>query len=104
MTNFSNKGEVSTLGTVVVECDTNTRKLIKYMSFTNPAAYQIDVDVYDKYSNTTINIVSMSLSAGDKLVDEGEIYLEKGDKITVTCDVAGTSFIVVGEEVDLKRR
>ena len=104
ISNFSNKGTVSTLGTVVVECDTRTRKLIRLMRFRNPAVCQIDIDVYDAYTASTIRMTSMLLNAGDQLIEDDEIYLEAGDKITVTCDISGTTFVVTGEEIDLKKR
>jgi hypothetical protein len=102
--NFSNKGTVSTLGTVVVECDTRTRKLIKLMRFRNSAVYEINIDVYDAYTNSTVRMTSMTLNAGDQLVEDDELYLEPGDKITVTCDVPNTTFFVTGEDIDLKKR
>lgn len=102
--NFSNKGTISTLGTVIVECDTRTRKLIKAMKFRNSSTYQIDIDVYDAYSNTTVRMTSMLLNGGDQLIEDDELYLEPGDKITVTCDISGTTFVITGEDIDLKRR
>ena len=102
--NFSNKGTVSTLGTVIVECDSRTRKLIKYMRFRNDATYQLDIDVYDAYTNTTVRMTSMLLNDGDHLIEDEEIYLEPGDKITVTSDISNTTFVVTGEEIDLKKR
>jgi archaellum component FlaF (FlaF/FlaG flagellin family) len=102
--NFSNKGTVSTLGTVIVECDQRTRKLVKLMRFYNASVHQIDIDVYDAYSNTTVRMTSMLLNGGDHLREEDEIYLEPGDKITVTCDIPGTTFFVTGEDIDLKKR
>jgi hypothetical protein len=102
--NFSNKGTISVSGTVIVECDSRTRKLIRCMKFRNPAGYTLTIDVYDKYSNTTVTTTSMTLSAGDQLIDDDELYLEPGDKITVTSDITGTTFIVTGEDIDLKKR
>ena len=102
--NFSNKGTISVSGTVIVECDDRTRKLIKCMKFRNPASYTLTIDVYDKYSSSTVRISSMTLSSGDQLIDDEELYLEPGDKITVTSSVSGTTFIVTGEDIDLKKR
>ena len=102
--NFSNKGTVSTSGTVIVECDQRTRKLIKLMRFRNASVYQIDIDVYDAYTGNTIRMTSMLLNGGDQLFEDDELYLEPGDKITVTCDIPGTTFVVTGEDIDLKKR
>lgn len=103
--NFSNKGTVSTSGTIIVECDTRTRKRIDVMKFVNTSlSYEVTIDVYDAYSNTTISITQMTLSAGDHLIEDDIIYLEPGDKITATCDVSGTTFIITGEDIDLKKR
>ena len=103
--NFSNKGTVSTLGTVVVECDTRTRKRIDVMKFVNPSlVYEITIEIYDAYTSTTVLMTQMTLAAGDHLIEGDPIYLEQGDKITVTCDVNGTSFVITGENIDLKKR
>jgi hypothetical protein len=102
--NFSNKGTISVSGTIVVKCDDRTRKLIRCMKFRNPLGYTLTIDVYDKYSNTTVTTTLMSLSAGDQLIDDDELYLEPGDKITVTSNISGTTFIITGEDIDLKKR
>ena len=102
--NFSNKGTISTLGTVIVECDTRTRKLVKMMRFRNPSVYEIYIDVYDAYTSSTVRITDLLLGAGDMLIEEEEIYLEPGDKITVSSDISGTTFFITGEDIDLKKR
>ena len=102
--NFSNKGVISTLGTVIVECDTRTRKLIKSMRFRNSAVYALDIDVYDAYTSSTVRMTSMVLNSGDQLIEDDELYLEPGDKITVTCDIPNTTFVITGEDIDLRKR
>jgi len=102
--NFSNKGTVEIAGTIIVECDTNTRKLIKCAQFRNPAAYELTITLYDKYTNTSVAIVNLELSAGDQLICDDELYLEPGDKLTVTCDVTGTTYSITGEDIDLRKR
>lgn len=74
------------------------------MKFRNPSGYTLTINVYDKYSNTTVTTTLMSLSAGDQLIEDDELYLEPGDKITVTSNITGTTFIVTGEDIDLKKR
>lgn len=102
--NFSNKGTVSISGTVVVECDQNTRKRVDYIKLLNSSAYVIYIDVYDAYTSTTVRTHSYSLSAGDHFIEDDPIYLEKGDKITITSDIANTTYMVTGEEIDLRSR
>lgn len=104
MINFSNKGIVSISGTVIAECDTRSRKLINFMKFFNASKYSLTVEIYDAYTTTTITTTSVALLGGDHLIEDNSFYLEPGDKITVTCDVPGTSFSISGEEVDLKKR
>lgn len=103
--NFSNKGTISTIGTVVVECDTRTRKRIDVMKFVNTSlVYEVTIEIYDAYTSSTVLMTQMTLDAGDHLIEDNPIYLEPGDKITVTCDVTGTTFVITGEDIDLKKR
>lgn len=102
--NFSNKGTVSISGTIVVACDDRTRKRIDVIKLRNSAAYVIYIDIYDAYTAATIRTHSYSLSAGDHFIEDDPIYLEPGDKITITSDIANTTYFVTGEDIDLRKR
>jgi hypothetical protein len=102
--NFSDSGTVDTSPVDIVACASNARKAISCIEFKNPSAYTITVDHYNGESGTTVNIHSFILSAGDKLIIDNNIFLDPKDKLIATSSIAGTTYLVSGEEIDPLRR
>jgi hypothetical protein len=97
---FSNQGTITAVsGTIVHTAPDNNRSEVQSMRFTNTAAFVITVQKYTSATASTTTIYTVSLDDGDIFTDEFGYHLDENDYIKVISDIAGTSFIVRGEDL-----
>jgi len=98
MTEFSNQGELSTTGTVLLTGGLSTIALDKLsiLRFNNPLAYNVQLYKYEALSTTTTLIYDLTLSAGDTLTDNLTYSLNNGDQIIAYSNILGTSYYTYG--------
>ena len=98
MTEFSNQGELSITGTVLLTGGPPTEQLDKISSirFYNPLAYSIQLYRYEALTFTTTLIYNLNLSAGDTLTDNLAYLLNAGDQIIAYSNILGTSYYTYG--------
>jgi len=94
--NFSNQGTLS--GTTAVHtAPDNNRSEVNSLRFTNAAAFTLTLQMYTPAATTVI--YSLTLSAGDILTDDNPYHLDQNDRLEAISSVAGTTFIVEGENL-----
>jgi hypothetical protein len=94
--NFSNQGTLS--GTTAVHtAPDNNRSEVNSLRFTNAAAFTLTLQKYTPAATTVI--YSLTLSAGDVLTDDNPYHLDENDRLEAISSVAGTTFIVEGENL-----
>jgi hypothetical protein len=91
---FSNQGILSTSGTAIHTAPDNNMSEVTFMRFCN-ASVSCNVTVQ---KGSTI-IYSVDLAAGDVLTDDDLYVLEENELMTATSSVAGTSYVVSGEDM-----
>jgi len=98
MAEFSNQGELSTTGTVLLTGGLSTIALDKLsiLRFNNPLAYNVQLYKYEVLSTTTTLIYDLTLSAGDTLTDNLTYALNNGDQIIAYSNILGTSYYTYG--------
>ena len=98
MTDFSNQGELSITGTILITGGISTIALDKLViiRFNNQLAYDVQLYRYDALTITTTLIYNLTLSAGDTLTDNLTYALNKGDQIIANSNIAGTSYYTYG--------
>jgi len=98
MAEFSNQGELSTTGTVLLTGGLSTIALDKLsiLRFNNPLAYNVQLYKYEALSTTTTLIYDLTLSAGDTLTDNLTYALNNGDQIIAYSNILGTSYYTYG--------
>ena len=94
---FSNQGTLSTLGTIIHTAPDNNVSEIRLLRFNNPSAYTLTLTKYT--SGTPTQVYSVNLSAGDTITDSFQYFLNEGDYIKATSNIAGTTFIAEGEDM-----
>ena len=94
---FSNQGTLSTLGTIIHTAPDNNVSEIRLLRFNNPSAYTLTLTKYT--SGTPTQVYSINLSAGDTITDSFQYFLNEGDYIKATSNIAGTTFIAEGEDM-----
>jgi len=99
MAEFSNQGELSITGTVLLTGGTSTIALNKLviLRFNNPLAYSIQLYKYEALTLTTTLIYNLNLSAGDTLTDNLAYSLNAGDQIIGYSDIPGTTYYTYGQ-------
>jgi hypothetical protein len=96
--NFSNQGTLS--GTTAVHtAPDNNRSEVNSLRFTNAAAFVLTLQKYTSATAATTVIYSLTLSAGDILTDDNSYHLDQNDRLEAISSVAGTTFIVEGENL-----
>ena len=98
MAEFSNQGELSITGTVLLTGGTSTIALNKLviLRFNNPLAYSIQLYKYEALTLTTTLIYNLNLSAGDTLTDNLTYVLNNGDQLIAYSNILGTSYYTYG--------
>jgi hypothetical protein len=98
MAEFSNQGDLSISGTVLLTGGSSTIALDKLViiRFNNQLAYDVQLYRYDALTITTTLIYNLTLSAGDTLTDNLTYALNKGDQIIANSNIAGTSYYTYG--------
>lgn len=98
MAEFSNQGELSITGTILLTGGLTTIALDKLLviRFNNPLAYDIQLYKYDALTITTTLIYDLTLSAGDILTDSFNYALNNGDQIIAYSNILGTSYYAYG--------
>lgn len=99
MTEFSNQGELSITGTVLLTGGTSTVALDKLLviRFNNSLAYTVQLYKYEALTLTTTLIYDLNLSAGDILTDNLVYALNNGDQIIAYSDIPGTTYYTYGQ-------
>ena len=97
MTEFSNQGELSITGTVLITgiSIVNLDKLFS-IRLNNPLAYSIQLYKYEALTLTTTLLYDLNLSAGDILTDNFMYALNNGDQIIAYSNILGTSYYTYG--------
>ena len=95
---FSNQGTLSVSGTVLHTAPDNNMSEVQSMRFTNTAAFVLTLQKYTLSTASTTTIYTVSLDDGDIFTDQFTYHLDQGDYIKATSDIAGTTFIVKGED------
>jgi len=98
MTEFSNQGELSITGTVLMTGGPTTTVLDKLyiIRFNNPLAYSVQLYKYEALTLTTTLIYNLNLSAGDTLTDGLLYLLNTGDQLIAYSNILGTSYYTFG--------
>ncbi len=98
MAEFSNQGDLSITGTVLLTGGTSTIALDKLVifRFNNPLAYSIQLYKYEALTLTTTLIYNLNLSAGDTLTDNLSYALSNGDQLIAYSNILGTSYYTYG--------
>jgi hypothetical protein len=98
MAEFSNQGELSITGTVLLTGGPAIGILNKLLNirFNNPLAYSIQLYKYEALSTTTTLIYDLTLSAGDTLTDNLMYALNNGDQLIAYSNILGTSYYTYG--------
>ena len=98
MTEFSNQGELSITGTVLMTGGPATIVLDKLfvIRFNNPLAYNVQLYKYEALTLTTTLIYNLNLSAGDTFTDNLIYILNNGDQLIAYSNILGTSYYTYG--------
>jgi hypothetical protein len=98
MAEFSNQGDLSITGTVLLTGGSSTVALDKLviLRFNNTLAYNIQLYRYDALTTATTLIYQLNLSAGDTVTDNLTYALNNGDQIIAYPSIAGTSYYAYG--------
>lgn len=98
MTEFSNQGELSITGTVLITGGPSIIVLDKLISirFNNPLAYNVQLYKYEALTLTTTLIYNLNLSAGDTFTDNLIYVLDNGDQLIAYSNILGTSYYAYG--------
>jgi hypothetical protein len=94
---FTNQGTLSVSGTILHTAPDNNVSEIRLLRFNNPAAYTLTLRKYT--AGVPTQVYSVNLSAGDTITDSFQYFLDENDYIHATSSVAGTTFIVEGEDM-----
>ena len=99
MTDFSNQGELSITGTILITGGISTIALDKLVTIrlNNPLAYVVSLYKYESLTNTTVLLYNLNLSAGDTLTDNLAYSLNAGDQIIGYSDIPGTTYYTYGQ-------
>jgi len=96
---FSNQGTlVAVSGTIIHTAPDNNISEVQSMRFTNTAAFVLTIQKYVAATASTTTIYTVSLDEGDIFTDEYGYHLDENDYIRAISDVAGTTFIVRGQD------
>jgi hypothetical protein len=98
MAEFSNQGELSITGTVLLTGVSSTVILDKLLilRINNPLAYDVQLYKYEALTLTTTLIYNLNLSAGDTLTDSFNYVLNNGDQLIAYSNILGTSYYTYG--------
>jgi hypothetical protein len=98
MAEFSNQGELSITGTILITGGSSTIALDKLViiRLNNPLAYSVQLYKYEALTLTTTLIYDLNLSAGDTLTDNLAYLLNAGDQIIAYSNILGTSYYTYG--------
>ena len=98
MTDFSNQGELSITGTILITGGISTIALDKLVTIrlNNPLAYSVQLYKYEALTLTTTLIYDLNLSAGDTLTDSFSYALNNGDQLIAYSNILGTSYYTYG--------
>ena len=98
MTDFSNQGELSITGTILITGGISTIALDKLVTIrlNNPLAYSVQLYKYEALTLTTTLIYDLNLSAGDTLTDSFSYALNNGDQLIAYSNILGTSYYTFG--------
>ena len=98
MADFSNQGELSITGTILITGGISTIALDKLVTIrlNNPLAYSVQLYKYEALTLTTTLIYDLNLSAGDTLTDSFSYALNNGDQLIAYSNILGTSYYTYG--------
>ena len=98
MAEFSNQGELSITGTILITGGSSTIALDKLViiRLNNPLAYSVQLYKYEALTLTTTLIYDLNLSAGDTLTDNLAYLLNNGDQLIAYSNILGTSYYTYG--------
>ena len=98
MAEFSNQGELSITGTILITGGSSTIALDKLViiRLNNPLAYSVQLYKYEALTLTTTLIYDLNLSAGDTLTDSFSYALNNGDQLIAYSNILGTSYYTYG--------
>ena len=98
MAEFSNQGELSITGTILITGGISTIALDKLVTIrlNNPLAYSVQLYKYEALTLTTTLIYDLNLSAGDTLTDSFSYALNNGDQLIAYSNILGTSYYTYG--------
>ena len=98
MTEFSNQGELSITGTVLMTGGPPIVVLDKLIGirFNNPLAYSVQLYKYEALTLTTTLLYNLNLSAGDTFTDNLIYILNNGDQLIAYSNILGTSYYIYG--------
>ena len=98
MAEFSNQGELSITGTILITGGSSTIALDKLaiIRLNNPLAYSVQLYKYEALTLTTTLIYDLNLSAGDTLTDSFSYALNNGDQLIAYSNILGTSYYTYG--------
>ena len=87
------EGELPTSSaTSIYTCPSGKNALFEYITYTNAAAYDVTVSIFRDVTGVSVTIMSLNLSAGDKVSDDTPYQLQPGDKMTIVSSIAGTTY------------
>lgn len=98
MAEFSNQGELSITGTILITGGSSIIALNKLViiRLNNPLAYSVQLYKYEALTLTTTLIYDLNLSAGDTLTDSFSYALNNGDQLIAYSNILGTSYYTYG--------
>lgn len=88
------QGTLSNTPFTLYTCPSGSIGKISSLRFTNPLAYDLILEKYTASLAITTVIYSLTLDAGDSLIETGLYFMEPGDSLIVTSSIVGTTYLV----------
>ena len=88
------QGTLSNTPFTLYTCPSGVTSKLTSLEFNNPLAYSITLEKYSGSLAITTVIYSLTLDAGDSLIDNGLYFMEPGDSLIVTSSIVGTTYLV----------
>lgn len=86
--------------TSVFVCPPGITVIVDSIRATNTGAFAFTVKKYVAGSSSTVQLYTLSLSAGDIITDTTPMLLRPGDYLELTSDIGGTTYIAFIKTVE----
>ena len=88
------EGTITPGGTTVFTVPSGKLYQILSLRFNNPAAYTLTISKYNAANAATLDVYTLSLSAGDTVTDNMLYIFDPGDQLILDSSVAGTVYFI----------